>query len=79
MPLGRFDNMPSWARTGMKRCPCGGETALFYDEAERYRVECAECDFVVCFKSDSVGNAKDKWQNYHAGWTPKLPAIYQED
>lgn len=68
--MGRFDNLPSWSRAGMKRCPCGAETALFYDEEEIYRVECAECDFVVYFKADSRVRAKDKWLNYHTRWTP---------
>ena len=45
----------------------GTETAMFYDEEERYRVECADCDFVIKFRANSWERAKDKYNNYLKG------------
>lgn len=65
--INRFKGLPSRAKAGLKKCPCGGETAMFYDEEERYRVECAECDFVIKFRANSWERAKDKYNNYFKG------------
>lgn len=60
----RFKELPSRAKAGLRKCPCGGETAMFYDEEERYRVECADCDFVMKFRSNSWDKAVAKFNSY---------------
>lgn len=61
----RFNDLASWQKAGMKRCSCGGLTVLFYDEAERYRVECVDCNKVTRFHADSRVRAKEKWNNWY--------------
>lgn len=60
----KFGELSTWSISNMGKCKCGGCTVLFYDEKERYRVECNDCDFVVLFNSNSMVKAKDKWNNY---------------
>ena len=46
-----------------RNCLCGGRCYVFYDESERYHVECEHCGEIAKFKANSTDKAIKKWNN----------------
>lgn len=61
MTVSEYKWLPTWSTTDMNPCACGGKTALFYDENEKYRVECADCNRTTPITAKSMMEAKQIW------------------
>ena len=46
-----------------RRCHCGGRCYVFYDEAERYHVECEHGGHVIGFRATSGDMAIKIWND----------------
>ena len=44
-------------------CHCGGRCYVFYDESERYHVECERCGEVAKYKTNSADKAIKVWNS----------------
>lgn len=54
-----YKMLPSWTKTDINKCDCGGNIALFYDENEMYYTRCTGCKCTIGFSANGMIEAKE--------------------